>query len=557
MIKFNDTNIFVGYIKQLLKSFSLPKYKVYTKEQEDYHNNYIKHKKEIVLIQKSLDIIEKDLAASEDEEQRKILLADKEALLKYCVTIGLELDSNNKCKAEKNILVSTYRNYKETWEDPTIKYPLHMRYIPYIRNNELQLYTPKIESKTADNNTITYITEYSNDDWKPYHGAFNSTHGKIHKDTDELFISKGYVYNRKLRNGTKNLVIDNNTYDSYTHEYLGDFLRFHRDYYGIDLMPLYNCFSNNTCPHLNVTFKVSETYMAEFKSADTGYKIYMIPIKFFQKYTIAMDCNEAVELCCGLYGQYAYSSLYNEIMEKTYVCYNNMRFDGPELFDVTDKLKPYLEPEHKLELAQHEDDLKLFIKVPANNKSSIVVLEGDFTEYQNPFWSSSFNHEYNTANTLITNKTVINFEYEDKFPQKLITPLHLLKLNTGESYPFADRLLEYLIGNTITPIDQISDNIERAKWAVSKKLKSPAWLQVDGIWDEKLKAQFYNYISNLPNNSKINHDILGYVDKDVENYYSYINKVIKYKNGYKLDTPEKEIRTISSTNIYGEDEWED
>ena len=552
MIKFNDTNIFIGYIKQLLKSFNLPKYKVYTKEQEEYHNNYIhnqaKLQQELADIEKSLKIIEEELDTENPSEE---LLREKEQLSTRRADINAQL------MPEKDVIISMYRTYQDSGKP---KYPLHMRYVPYIRHDEIQYYAPTIVETTKDMDSgheIETSVLYSDDDWKPFHGAFDEAHEKIHKDTDELLISKGYVYNRKLRNGTKNLILDNNTYDSYTHEYLGDFLRFHRDYYGINLMPLYNCFSNNTCPHLNVTFEVSKSYAAEFKSADTNYKIYMIPIKFFQKYTIALDCNEAVELCCGLYRQYAYSSAYNEIMKNTYVCYNNMHFASPELLDITERLKPYLKPEHELELAQHEDDLKLFIKVPANNKSSIVVLEGDFTEYQNPFWSSSFNHEYNTANTLITNKTVINFEYEDKFPQKLITPLHLLKLNTGESYPFADRLLEYLIGNTITPIDQISDNIERAKWAVSKKLKSPAWLQVDGIWEEQLRAQFYNYISNLPNNSAINHDVLGYVDKDVENYYSYINKIIKYKNGYKLETPEKEIRTLSSTNIYGEDEWED
>jgi hypothetical protein len=149
-------------------------------------------------------------------------------------------------------------------------------------------------------------------------------------------------------------------------------------------MPLYNCFSNNTCPHLNVTFKVSDTYSAEFKSSDKSYKLYMVPIKFFKKYTIAIDCNEAVELCCGLYGQYAYGEEYNKLMERTYVCYNNMRFDQPVLFDTVDLVRPYLNPAHSLEIAQHEDDFKMFIKVPATNKSSIVILEGDYTEYQNP-----------------------------------------------------------------------------------------------------------------------------------------------------------------------------
>jgi hypothetical protein len=81
-------------------------------------------------------------------------------------------------------------------------------------------------------------------------------------------------------------------------------------------------------------------------------------------------------------------------------------------------------------------------------------------------------YSYNIDNNLTTNKTIINFEYQNNIPKKLITPLHLLKLNTGESYPFANRLLEYLIGNVVTPIDSIADNIERAKTAVKKKLNS-------------------------------------------------------------------------------------
>lgn len=653
MIKFNDTNIFTGYIKQLLSSFNLPKYKVYTKEQEEYHNNYRKIcrslQKEIADIDKTLTIVNEEL---EDAPENEELLNEKEQLTSKKAELNKKLAENT--LPEKNVLVSMYRNEPNTYKEDITKYPIHMRYIPYIRHGEVQLYAPTVSKIVTeldhDGQEAETVINYSDDDWKPFHGVFEDTHSKIHGPKDELFISKGYVYNRRLRNGTKNLVIDNNTYDSYTHEYLGDYLRFHRDYYNIDLMPLYNCFSNKTCPHLDASVVVkaeerdeetdeiiSEGYTAEFKSSDTAYHIYMVPIKFFQKYTIAIDCNEAVELCCGLYGQYAYGKAYNTIMENTYVCYNNMRFDKPELFDQIENLKPFLDPEHELEVAQHEDDLKLFIKLPANNKSSIVILEGDYTEYQNPLWNGTFDYQgikinntkvenpelqlnnatleidsrlnelavdsdtltlntiqvnprdrqitavtgnidnsnnslninerlvyngqpdtyyYNEKNTLSINKTIINFEYTNK-PKKLITPLQLLKLNTGESYPFANRLLEYLIGNAITPADSIGDNIERAKTAVNKRLGKPYQYENDGIWDDRLRIQFYNYIINLPKDFEIKHDILGYVDKDVESHYSYINEIIRYKNGYKLAKPEIDIRTISSTNIYGKDEWGD
>ncbi|MBP5468707.1 MAG: hypothetical protein J6Z11_05630 [Candidatus Riflebacteria bacterium] len=39
MEKFNNTTLFTGYLKQLLHNYNLPKYKVYTKDQQNWHDN--------------------------------------------------------------------------------------------------------------------------------------------------------------------------------------------------------------------------------------------------------------------------------------------------------------------------------------------------------------------------------------------------------------------------------------------------------------------------------------------------------------------------------------
>ena len=89
---------------------------------------------------------------------------------------------------------------------------------------------------------------------------FKALHTGIYR-TNELhnrnlfkLIYNNYSFGDRIPNITKNLKIRNVVYDSYTHKYLGDYLRFIRDYTGLDLMPLYNCFSNEVLNSSVISF---------------------------------------------------------------------------------------------------------------------------------------------------------------------------------------------------------------------------------------------------------------------------------------------------------------
>ena len=143
-----------------------------------------------------------------------------------------------------------------------------------------------------------------------------------------------------MPNETKNYVIKNNIYDYYTHEYLGEYLRFIRDFHNVDLMPLYNCFSDHICNNIELTFDIGkeDKKSITFSGSNPEYKIYMLPVKLFQKYTIAIDCQQEYELCCGIYGKYLDTrQIFKSIPEKTYKKVIG-QFSKPILYDLAELL---------------------------------------------------------------------------------------------------------------------------------------------------------------------------------------------------------------------------
>lgn len=472
MLKFNNNHIFTGYLKQLLASFNLPKYRVYTKEQQNYYKKY-----------------------------------------------GEELNVIPTIISDNNI------------------YPEDMRYAAYIKDDIIQQYV-------IDNNGV---------------GSWKKTDLHYHDNKEET-------------NYTKKFQIKNNIYDSYTHEYLGQYLRFLRDYYDLNLMPLYNCFSNNLCSNLELKFNVYPPSLLTsgarntlnelninkknviFSSNDKHSKIYMIPVKLFKKYTIAIDSESPIELCCGFYKSYFNNKpKLKSLPALTYMRLSQTSFNKPFIFEKLTEEWLGAHLVNLLDLSQYEEDLKLFIKIPQNNESSITILEGDYAGYNDRLLTNN--------GKILQNRTITNFEVnqsndslESRFFEP-ITNLQLLQLNTGISYPFADRLMEYLTGNVIDKLDTIPDNIIRTQKILhnnnpsgSGKVFIPV---IEGLWDQRTQMYAYDYMTN-PANTQLNinniHDIFGYIDKDSE---TSIHKTIYNKN-VKVSIAKADIYPELYNNQYGD-----
>lgn len=212
-----------------------------------------------------------------------------------------------------------------------------------------------------------------------------------------------------------------------------------------------------------------------------------------------------------------------------------MSFTQPVLYTKLTELTDIIANDSAVELAQNELDLKMFIKLPKLNDSSITILEGDYRGYND----SILNIGGRTTNHIEINKnmedmiiheniqddpndsekkisTITWSKAQDFSNLKLVTPLQLLMLNTHESYPFADRLIEYLLDNVVSPEDELHDNIARVKTIADL---NGVTLNADKFWEDKLRAVIYEDLVSRPNINQ--HDLLGYLDRYAEQNYVY------------------------------------
>lgn len=536
MLNFDNSHIFTGYLKQFLSSFNMPTCRVYTSENQRY-----------------FEVTGKEAAAV--------------------------IESASLQNSTKRVNIS----------------------VPYLKDGNLYIY----QLKNPNNSTTKEAElEYS---WRPCRN-FNFR--------ENVFIP----------GLTKTLDDPGSLYTTTTHEYLGDFLRFYRDSTNINLMPLYNCFNKKLCNNINIYLssedkdKQNENQNENeivFRASDSQYKIYMLPVKLFESYTIAIDCAQGIEMFCGLYGNdLDVSDKGKDLIKRTYQNFNQTFFNQPFLYeklsakfwgrkdDITEEQKTieaFLKDKviTRWDIINRERDLKLFIKIPASNKSSITILEGNYLNFNDCKYEISESKleldndaiEKVYAWAYSQNTFVSNFEKTSRLtsdylpvlserPFKPIGKLQLLAMNTGTSYPFSNRLVEYLSNSVITPEDTISDNIRR----VQKVMENNGYLfNIPGIWEPSMQKIIYDYLKNdgpytvvnknknykdLPqkdqiknrhqglhttighNNRDSYYDVLGFVDKDAEKFYASWKVATEKTENDGLKITSITPTTVQNVDIY-------
>ena len=346
-----------------------------------------------------------------------------------------------------------------------------------------------------------------------------------------------YRFGDKIDKITDNLTIDNNLYDVHTHEYLGDFLRFIRDYKKVDLMSLYNCFVSEVANLSSYPDKVDDisTLIELFSVNDQRHVTFVFPVKFLKEYTIATNWQGKLEVFCALYDQG--NLLETELIDKTKRTYGGLTLKTPQKYTkLVDIFNNIDEPLSILDYIEDEDNLKMFIRVPVECKSQIVVLEGDYIlNTQQKF----------TDNPLVPSTNALSIT-EDNI--KSLSKLQLLQPCAGNTNLLADRLVEYLSLHAIYPLNDVEQNfININREFVEKKLVKKDDIVNTYKWSEEVQDAIDKIIVssnlshqdisesdmeilyevfdlyNLDDKDRINNvpiyslnDLLGYVDKDIE-----------------------------------------
>lgn len=334
---------------------------------------------------------------------------------------------------------------------------------------------------------------------------------------------KDYNFGKFYPNISSNFISNKTYYDSELHEQLGKYLRAYRDYYGIDIMNFYNCFSNrffttyalpipynytDNYPRLNDNKDVFEFSSISLPDYNSKYKLTAFPILWDTDYKIKFYANNVSNITLqAVYfngdvplGAAEYDISEGEYIPKIYNFGTSLEFTI-NIGSLPSKTLDLNEDNTKLYIKNRvlrQKFLYLFIQFPVEIDSPIVVIE-------QPKFTNAIN------NSLLNLGNEIN------------------------QVAFSDTLLEYITGSAITPATSIHKNVHR-------------------IQEKVLTEDFYKRFGvGGPDYVGIKSDInnLGYMGRKVPDTYhfppgvfdenlhqiiykAFFREYIRDKNGYIL-----------------------
>lgn len=304
----------------------------------------------------------------------------------------------------------------------------------------------------------------------------------------------------------------------------------------MNLMGLYNCFSNRLLSDIALPITLSNNGSTKWYDSNPNNiqynKITLFPIKIGETYNIRIfnNLNSSIVVQPAFYVNGKLRGIpYDESN-------NELLMFKPEYYNKNSFV-------YKLDLDQFVSS-SVSTVVPYSVKklrSSIKLYTADGSTTPSDKTPSSPLVMNNQIKTIINNQNILYLMVQIPTSDKellisvieqphYVNPINisLLISNPGYNQPFSDKLIEYLLGNVITPIDEIPQNIERIQSILysdgfqnefvknNNNIKNLMGDIKPGIFNEAMRKIIYYALHD-----KGISDFTGYIDKDVE---SYLNK---------------------------------
>jgi hypothetical protein len=360
----------------------------------------------------------------------------------------------------------------------------------FIKERMTVFNLPLIDAIALNVPVIPGATYISNGMFVRYLGTSSEPEPKVYTDLEDLRrdlkdITKfkylgAYTYNAYYPNLTTTYRPQELEYTTKAHNHFVRCLDFVSEYFNIDVTALCNRFTSEIYTNVRI-----HTDKFEFSSLDKSYTLYKIKVKPWRTYTIALDSPVGVELITTLDSNSEVTD--DKCVSASYHKESVARFNNPFKYtvNVTTELDVY----------NRRDLYYMILKVPANVKSTITILQGDFTE------------EY--VNKLI--------QKDDDSKETYITVRdrhQLLTLNDGESYLFSDKLVQYITQRAISTFSS-RDDIVALQQYIQEKYPKYYTIEQLGTFEQSLKDALLR-IANDNHLFDTCYDLLGFYDRDIE-----------------------------------------